>query len=538
MTDQVSLPPLFENAVSRGDTAALLAMASREMAQRWPEASALLLSLGLVGRVVMTDKEESACLQDNGGEFSIRLGRKFLLDVVRTPADLGYILAHELSHLILAHTTTVRKQPHLKNHRPFQRLIENVAGDALVCRLLHTRFRETPGIDERAHGSGTGLASALVATPETLLSESYVVGEPLDQKALADCFRQRALEQNLPLSLNKAHKLAEIYREIWCSMAPPSLADLAITLQDLLLPFADQLIPPPLTIKVLRELKISPRISSRFRLSRPMSAFPAAELPPDLLRLLPHDILDGDWQEELERQRNQQKRSCGKMQEEKVRGHSNTELVQRCARAMREFMERSPTFRQELRHQQTRMFRTPVPLTIGRREAFWFSMGLTAPLYDSPMNPAKVPEPVQVYVDVSGSMQGIWLPVLKAVQIVAAQRRIVAYQFSTEVAPLSLSDAVDIVVTTGSTDFDCVMNHLSASKMPHAFVITDGEAMLLQASATLARQKNKSVSLIVVGSPDDALESELKRMFTDLLAPQAPMFWLPMFTQNRRSVWF
>ena len=88
-----------------------------------------------------------------------------------------------------------------------------------------------------------------------------------------------------------------------------------------------------------------------------------------------------------------------------------------------------------------------------------------------------VPASANVYLDVSGSMQE-YIPWMYGV--INGMMRYMApkiYLFSNKIVEITRAELQQGQLrSTGGTDFDCVIKHLAAARVPTALVITDGMA--------------------------------------------------------------
>ena len=120
---------------------------------------------------------------------------------------------------------------------------------------------------------------------------------------------------------------------------------------------------------------------------------------------------------------------------------------------------------------------TPIPLP-DRRAATCRALGLTPLLYRGEV-PAlqRVPaqERVHVYVDVSGSMDGIKGPLYGAVLDCQALVHPRVHLFSTQVAEVTPAQMrAGVCRSTGGTDIQCVTRHMARHQVRRAVVLTDG----------------------------------------------------------------
>ena len=84
-------------------------------------------------------------------------------------------------------------------------------------------------------------------------------------------------------------------------------------------------------------------------------------------------------------------------------------------------------------------------------------------------------EPVHVYLDVSGSVDGLIGALFGAVVDAGSAVHPVIHQFSTEVADVTLAELRrGVCRTTGGTSIECVANHMIRHKVKRALIVTDG----------------------------------------------------------------
>lgn len=120
---------------------------------------------------------------------------------------------------------------------------------------------------------------------------------------------------------------------------------------------------------------------------------------------------------------------------------------------------------------------TPIP-GLDRRAAVLRALGQPPLLYaGQAARRARVREGerVHVYLDVSGSMDGIKGPLYGAVLDCAALVQAPVHLFSTRVAELSLAELRrGLCRSTGGTDIACVAEHMAAHRVRRAVIVTDG----------------------------------------------------------------
>jgi hypothetical protein len=84
-------------------------------------------------------------------------------------------------------------------------------------------------------------------------------------------------------------------------------------------------------------------------------------------------------------------------------------------------------------------------------------------------------EPVHVYLDVSGSVDGLIGALFGAVVDAGSAVHPVIHQFSTEVSDVTLAELRrGVCRTTGGTSIECVANHMIRHKVKRALIVTDG----------------------------------------------------------------
>lgn len=120
---------------------------------------------------------------------------------------------------------------------------------------------------------------------------------------------------------------------------------------------------------------------------------------------------------------------------------------------------------------------TPVPVP-DRRAATCRALGMTPLLYRGEVAVSqRLPEQerVHVYVDVSGSMEGIKGPLYGAVLDCQALVHPKVHLFSTQVAEVTPAQMrAGVCRSTGGTDIQCVTRHMARHKVKRAVVLTDG----------------------------------------------------------------
>ena len=120
---------------------------------------------------------------------------------------------------------------------------------------------------------------------------------------------------------------------------------------------------------------------------------------------------------------------------------------------------------------------SPIP-TLSRRTVVLRALGAPAMLH-----PARVPhqapqpdaEPVRLYLDVSGSMDGLRESLYGAALDCRAWLHPVVHLFSTQVEDVTLAElAAGVCRTTGGTDLRCVIEHMRRHRVRRAVLVTDG----------------------------------------------------------------
>ena len=512
--------PRLVFALDARDSTELVRLATEAVALRWPQASTLFLSLGLVGRVVIDeDRSQTACVTANLGtnRFHISLGDQFVRNVVLTPMDLGYVLCHEMVHLLSLHLSAPSSTDcDSQAAKRYQHIVHNLAADAIVARQLHERLGVTPGIDRRAHGPGTSIFNALVGTPETLLDRRHLVGDPLPKQEIGGAFRARALRQGLEMTGTTVSSLVRWYHRIWTLLDVPSLDSAYRELLPLLKPYADFLAQPPL--------------QARLSFGNPSSRFPSSinseSVSEAVLRAMPDEVLEL-LGEKPSHKKGSEGGPAGECEEIDL-APGTSSAVEKLASLLRDFMRRSPALACRETEEGDSSLSSPVPLRLGRKEAFWLSMGLRPPLFPLP-NPRREEPPVPVYVDVSGSTKRHWRPIIKAMVSIAGTRTILAYQFSTEVYPLPMNSNVYRVRSHGGTNFDCVARHMleAPGSRRHSFIITDGDAALLEPLQRKLTRVGASISVVLLAAETKEEKDRMERTFGALLGRGAGLLWIP-----------
>jgi hypothetical protein len=157
----------------------------------------------------------------------------------------------------------------------------------------------------------------------------------------------------------------------------------------------------------------------------------------------------------------------------------------------------------------------PIPSSADRLSPARRALGLPDTLHPQIIDRAvrsRVPATAHVYLDVSGSMFGV-LPYLTGLLAPYVQSgQVHLFQFSTEVAPVRLSDLrAGTVESTGGTCIECVLEHaLDEPRLRSALVLTDGyvgRPTEAQARAVVAKPLRLHAVLPAEGSfPDELLD--------------------------------
>ncbi len=121
----------------------------------------------------------------------------------------------------------------------------------------------------------------------------------------------------------------------------------------------------------------------------------------------------------------------------------------------------------------------PVPIpTLDRRTSVLRALGYEPLLHAGPVPwRRQVPagERVHVYLDVSGSMDGVKNALYGAILDSQAYVHPTVHLFSTEVADISLSELrAGICKSTGGTSIVCVAAHMEANRVRRGLIVTDG----------------------------------------------------------------
>jgi len=122
-----------------------------------------------------------------------------------------------------------------------------------------------------------------------------------------------------------------------------------------------------------------------------------------------------------------------------------------------------------------------------------------------------------VYLDVSGSMGGLIPHLVGLLAPLARRGELLAFQFSTQVHPLSDRDLVSgCVKTTGGTTIGCVLDHLLAlPRIRRALILTDGYTGAVEADR-VRRLRTGGYELHVVLPHESAFLRDLKDAATTM----------------------
>ncbi len=129
--------------------------------------------------------------------------------------------------------------------------------------------------------------------------------------------------------------------------------------------------------------------------------------------------------------------------------------------------------------QATVQYQTPVrPLAGARRDIVQQALGFRPLLFQGETlhnTRQQYIEPVHVYLDVSGSVEGVLDALYGAVLSAGTQVHPQIHLFSTEVHDIRISQLrTGKVFSTGGTRIDCVARHIESNKVRNALLVTDG----------------------------------------------------------------
>jgi predicted metal-dependent peptidase len=174
-----------------------------------------------------------------------------------------------------------------------------------------------------------------------------------------------------------------------------------------------------------------------------------------------------------------------------IRGRSFADIVTDKRRSVRRARSNRKILRQLIRkvagsehHGSVRQFTrapdaptTPMP-RLDRRSTVMRALGIEPLWYSTTDNTRRrlpVEQRVHVYLDVSGSMNGVCDALYGAVLDCHGQVHPTVHLFSTRVSDVTLAQLRDGVCrSTGGTAIDCVAEHIATHRIRRAVVITDG----------------------------------------------------------------
>lgn len=120
---------------------------------------------------------------------------------------------------------------------------------------------------------------------------------------------------------------------------------------------------------------------------------------------------------------------------------------------------------------------SPVPV-LDRRAIVAHALGQRPPLYRHTLpHPRRGQggELVHLYVDVSGSMNGVLGPLYRAVLDCEWMMHPAVHLFSTKVCDVGVRDLrAGVIHSTGGTSIECVAQHMQAHRVRRAVIVTDG----------------------------------------------------------------
>ena len=146
---------------------------------------------------------------------------------------------------------------------------------------------------------------------------------------------------------------------------------------------------------------------------------------------------------------------------------------------------------------------SPVP-SADRRAMVSRALGATPLLYRAAVQarqPVPAQERVHIYVDVSGSMEGIKGALYGAVLDCEALVHPQVHLFSTEVAEVSAAQLrAGICKSTGGTDIRCVTRHMMRHRVRRAVLLTDGYVGAADAEGQKALDRAR-IGVAYIGAP-------------------------------------
>lgn len=448
-----------------------------------PELGLLLARLAERCEVALVDGVGTARIRRHGAGARIELDPEFLREQLRTDEDLLFLLAHEVMHRVQGDLVRQRGGP----QSAVDRLAANLVADVRINGALRGHFFRAPvGLLERSYADAS-FPGLLLLPPDALLRRAAPPGSRREvlwtelprhrdalERAARRAFQEAGLSGRLP------GRFARWYTKAWLDdVAQPGLIrQLRAALPEL---------PTCAVPLLLGDHDPDDAGSGADRLPPG-----ASDLPPELealLRALSERLGHG---------------AGGALQEATVELRLQDELA-----ALRRRLRRALTAGVPRTARQADATARQVVPSFARRECYQLAAGMWPGLFTHPARaPGEDPERVEVYLDVSGSLNE-HLPRLYA--LLAGLRDLLAepcWAFSNEVAPLPLASlSAGRVPTTGGTDFSPVIEHALARRARRVLVATDGLGPLAPALARAARERRLDVHLLL--TPDGRQRGEL-----------------------------
>lgn len=384
--------------------------------------------------ISVSDRVETAQISERATGLRIEFGRAFLEQRLRDPQDLLFVFLHECFHHVLGHLARFRA---VVRSDPVRELAANIAADILVNRAVCERF----------FPNGVGLLARLYDRGhpiETLLRPP----EDPDRPGLEV---RRALRE-AGFAPRVIRRIERIYTNGW----------------GLDTPF------PALVEQVHRLL---PQIREHWRL---------------LPIFLGNHSARGRAIEGL---------PWGAGESEQVEEDPVADPIEPApcvplALAVRRALCADPN------HPRRYWAETAIPSPIfrpGRVDWPFLAMGLLPCLYHGARTDRDDSEMrAHVYVDVSISFDSVEAWVFGLILALADEVGPTVYEFSNVVREVAISDlATGRRITTGGTDFDCVIEHALSHRYRQIVVITDGIGDLKASNANAFQASGASLFLVL-----------------------------------------
>jgi len=440
----------------------------------------LLSNLASISSVTFSDEIETACIRKTGETYSIQFNPDFVRKYLSTADDILFVLLHEIFHKIQGDFLRDLK---IQNQidEAVANIVEDIVINARLCRLF---FPQAVPLFEKLYSPE--IFPEIILIPPNVLDCWRILKEnlfykPCDEfcnyefERMHDCEFYNRIQpvfnkvKNLPktsIDLTDNPELQKIERNSW--------------LKGLVLWYwyawsgLDKITTTDLYDTI-----------------RPL--FPEA---PTVILLGDHKNREGNlpgWEDLFE---GHQAGYSEDEKEEQTEILVSYQYVPKMIRLLKKALELDLSNPRQTTRIMPEQSIIPWP---GRRENLWLANGLLPVFYKPPvmLKDLEYLRP-HLYLDVSASTKE-FQPIIYG--LIAHCGDIIGqpiYLFSNKVFEISLKDLRQgKIITTGGTDYDCVIEHALKNHFKKIIIVTDGYAELRPENQAKIKQQNLKIYLIL-----------------------------------------